>query len=173
MALMLGKLYEVLLDAGASPEKARDGGVTSLGSWPAAPPNSMSRSQAAGRTVPEAVTDALERDLTTLGPGDPRTSELDLKSGQIGLPPILSHKHLNSDSAFTPESLLREARRQKGTAVEPVPKVCLLDPDATRCGTDTPSRPSTVQAWNFCVAVVSRAFPISQYDGCGPPLNAA
>ena len=31
--------------------------------------------------------------------------------------------------AFTPESLLREARRQKSTAIEPVPDICLLDPD--------------------------------------------
>lgn len=29
-------------------------------------------------------------------------------------PPILAHKHYRSPSAFTPESLLREARRQKG-----------------------------------------------------------
>jgi len=44
-------------------------------------------------------------------------------------PPILSHKHYDAPSAFTPESLLREARRQKGAALEPVPEVCLLDPD--------------------------------------------
>lgn len=44
-------------------------------------------------------------------------------------PPILAHKHFASASAFTPESLLREARRQKGAEAAPVPKVCLLDPD--------------------------------------------
>jgi uridine phosphorylase len=44
-------------------------------------------------------------------------------------PPILTHKHYDAPSAFTPESLLREARRQKGAALEPVPEVCLLDPD--------------------------------------------
>jgi len=44
-------------------------------------------------------------------------------------PPILSHKHYGAASAFTPESLLREARRQKGAALEPIPEVCLLDPD--------------------------------------------
>lgn len=44
-------------------------------------------------------------------------------------PPILSHKHHDAPSAFTPESLLREARRQKGAALQPVPEVCLLDPD--------------------------------------------
>jgi uridine phosphorylase len=44
-------------------------------------------------------------------------------------PPILADKHYGSASAFTPESLLREARRQKSVAVEPVPEICLLDPD--------------------------------------------
>lgn len=45
------------------------------------------------------------------------------------VPPILSDKHHESPSAFTPESLLREARRQKGAGAVAVPKVCLLDPD--------------------------------------------
>lgn len=45
------------------------------------------------------------------------------------LPPILAHKHHDDLSAFTPESLLREARRQKGADTVAVPKVCLLDPD--------------------------------------------
>lgn len=44
-------------------------------------------------------------------------------------PPILDNKHYSAPSAFTPESLLREARRQKSAAIEPVPDVCLLDPD--------------------------------------------
>ncbi len=44
-------------------------------------------------------------------------------------PPILARKHYGSPSAFTPESLLREARRQKSAAARPVPEVCLLDPD--------------------------------------------
>lgn len=44
-------------------------------------------------------------------------------------PPILAGKRYNAPSAFTPESLLREARRQKGQDVATVPKVCLLDPD--------------------------------------------
>jgi len=44
-------------------------------------------------------------------------------------PPILAHKHFHSASVFTPDSLLREARRQKGVPLLPVPKVCLLDPD--------------------------------------------
>lgn len=44
-------------------------------------------------------------------------------------PPILANKHHDAPSAFTPESLLREARRQKGEEAVAVPKVCLLDPD--------------------------------------------
>lgn len=44
-------------------------------------------------------------------------------------PPILAHKNPDEPSAFTPESLLREARRQKGAEAVAVPKVCLLDPD--------------------------------------------
>jgi len=44
-------------------------------------------------------------------------------------PPILSHKRYEASSAFTPESLLREARRQKGLPTAAVPKICILDPD--------------------------------------------
>ena len=44
-------------------------------------------------------------------------------------PPILANKHYDSPSVFKPESLLREARRQKGASVAAVPSVCLLDPD--------------------------------------------
>ena len=43
--------------------------------------------------------------------------------------PILADKHYRSPSAFTPESLLREARRQKSTSGQTVPGICLLDPD--------------------------------------------
>lgn len=44
-------------------------------------------------------------------------------------PPILDAKDYAAESVFTPESLLREARRQKAAASTPVPEVCLLDPD--------------------------------------------
>ena len=44
-------------------------------------------------------------------------------------PPILRDKHHDAPSSFTPESLLREARRQKGADKVAVPKTCLLDPD--------------------------------------------
>lgn len=44
-------------------------------------------------------------------------------------PPILADKHYEAPSAFTPQNLLREARRQKGLAAISVPEVCILDPD--------------------------------------------
>jgi len=44
-------------------------------------------------------------------------------------PPILADKHHETPSAFTPENLLREARRQKSIEDGPVPAICLLDPD--------------------------------------------
>jgi uridine phosphorylase len=44
--------------------------------------------------------------------------------------PILDDKRHDEPSAFTPENLLREARRQKGLPVSKVPRVCVLDPDA-------------------------------------------
>ncbi|MEP5436816.1 MAG: uridine phosphorylase [Paracoccaceae bacterium] len=53
-----------------------------------------------------------------------------MNSADEDLPLILAHKYYGAPSAFTPESLLREARRQKGAATVSVPKVCLLDPDA-------------------------------------------
>jgi uridine phosphorylase len=45
------------------------------------------------------------------------------------LPPILGRKDYAQASVFTPENLLREARRQKGIGVTSVPAVCVLDPD--------------------------------------------
>jgi uridine phosphorylase len=47
----------------------------------------------------------------------------------IRVPPILADKHYREASAFTPENLLREARRQKSIAEARVPAVCVLDPD--------------------------------------------
>lgn len=43
--------------------------------------------------------------------------------------PILDDKHHAEPSAFTPEILLREARRQKSLLIARVPGVCVLDPD--------------------------------------------
>lgn len=45
------------------------------------------------------------------------------------LPPILEQKHYGEASTFTPQNLLREARRQKALAQADVPAVCVLDPD--------------------------------------------
>ena len=44
-------------------------------------------------------------------------------------PPILAHKDYSAASAFKPENLLREARRQKSLPEAPVPEICILDPD--------------------------------------------
>ena len=43
--------------------------------------------------------------------------------------PLLQHKRYDLPSAFTPDALLREARRQKGLEAQNVPAVCVLDPD--------------------------------------------
>src|SRR5438445_535454 len=47
----------------------------------------------------------------------------------IRAPPILRGKDYKSRSAFTPENLLREARRQKSLPAAPAPDICILDPD--------------------------------------------
>jgi uridine phosphorylase len=44
-------------------------------------------------------------------------------------PPLLRGKDYSAHSVFTPEALLREARRQKKIASGEVPEVCILDPD--------------------------------------------
>lgn len=46
-----------------------------------------------------------------------------------GVPPIAATRDWRAPSVFRPESLLREARRQKGLCAAPVPPVCVLDPD--------------------------------------------
>jgi len=45
------------------------------------------------------------------------------------LPPILRYKNHRAPSVFTPDALLREARRQKGIGAGTVPEICILDPD--------------------------------------------
>lgn len=44
-------------------------------------------------------------------------------------PPILRDKNTIAPSVFTPEALLREARRQKNAPAGDVPEICVLDPD--------------------------------------------
>lgn len=43
--------------------------------------------------------------------------------------PILANKDYLSPSVFTPENLLREAKRQKSIREGRIPKICVLDPD--------------------------------------------
>ena len=43
--------------------------------------------------------------------------------------PIITHKDYLLPSVFTPENLLREARRQKSILEGNIPKICILDPD--------------------------------------------
>src|SRR5882724_5748948 len=52
-----------------------------------------------------------------------------MDEGAAGHPPILRSKHHAAPSVFTPESLLREARRQKQLGSGAVPEICILDPD--------------------------------------------
>jgi uridine phosphorylase len=44
-------------------------------------------------------------------------------------PTLLGAKQHDAASVFRPENLLREARRQRGLPDEPVPAICVLDPD--------------------------------------------
>jgi uridine phosphorylase len=65
----------------------------------------------------------------------------------FGPVPITEHKFYEKPSVFTPENLLREARRQKALAVGKVPAICVLDPDgdlvdylhATHCAKPHPT----------------------------------
>lgn len=43
--------------------------------------------------------------------------------------PLLQNKHYQRAAVFAPESLLREARRQRSLPVGDAPEVCILDPD--------------------------------------------
>ena len=45
------------------------------------------------------------------------------------LPPLLNNKHHQAPSVFSPENLLREARRQNSILLGKVPSICVLDPD--------------------------------------------
>jgi uridine phosphorylase len=45
------------------------------------------------------------------------------------LTPLLSHKVYHAPSVFTPDNLLREARRQNSIPAGAVPEICVLDPD--------------------------------------------
>ena len=47
----------------------------------------------------------------------------------MGIPPLLRNKFHKRAAVFTPENLLRRARRQKRIARGKVPEICVLDPD--------------------------------------------
>jgi uridine phosphorylase len=57
---------------------------------------------------------------------DPQQEQLEMPNDQAQ---ILAGKDYAAPSHFTPEGLLREARRQKALPIASVPKVCVLDPD--------------------------------------------
>lgn len=64
------------------------------------------------------------------------------------LPPIQRNKHSGSPSVFTPEALLREARRQKGLQARSVPEICILDPDGDIARhLKTAKRATQVESW--------------------------
>ena len=46
-----------------------------------------------------------------------------MKEGRVRLPPLLRGKFHKRRAVFTPENLLREARRQKGIADGKVPEI--------------------------------------------------
>lgn len=47
----------------------------------------------------------------------------------LRLPPILCNKEHTTASVFSPENLLREARRQRNIPSGKIPEICVLDPD--------------------------------------------
>ena len=59
----------------------------------------------------------------------PLLRECQVPMSFTSVPPILAQKFYGEGSAFTPENLLREARRQKAKADAAVPSICVLDPD--------------------------------------------
>jgi uridine phosphorylase len=71
---------------------------------------------------------AIEEDATN-DPQQHNEVRLVMAVNDSGFPPILAQKHYAQPSAFTPENLLREARRQKQIAGSSIPDICVLDPD--------------------------------------------
>ncbi len=67
--------------------------------------------------------------MTWQGSGEAQASRDDGTACEDRELPILHAKDYAAQSVFAPEALLREARRQKGLALLPVPDICVLDPD--------------------------------------------
>ncbi len=61
--------------------------------------------------------------------GDAEPAAASHIGGPTASAPIVDRRDVAEPSVFTPESLLREARRQKGLLRADVPSVCVLDPD--------------------------------------------
>lgn len=57
------------------------------------------------------------------------TSDIGVTQRDVDRAPIVEHDDHTTPSVFTPENLLREARRQKGIAPGSAPAICVLDPD--------------------------------------------
>ena len=61
---------------------------------------------------------------------DERKSKVPMsKRARTAIPPLLTNKAYAHPAVFTPENLLREARRQKQISKGSVPHICVLDPD--------------------------------------------
>lgn len=56
-------------------------------------------------------------------------ARMNVLAHDFGEVPILAHKHYEAPSVFTPENLMRDARRQKRLPVGTVPAICVFDPD--------------------------------------------
>jgi uridine phosphorylase len=59
----------------------------------------------------------------------PARDPLDESDRCLGISPLMERSDHAAPSAFRPENMLREARRQKGLGTGSVPQVCILDPD--------------------------------------------
>lgn len=64
---------------------------------------------------------------------DPRPGDAVRPRADASAIPLLAHKDFDAPSVFLVENLMREARRQKGIAFEPVPEICIFDPDGDFC----------------------------------------
>ena len=57
------------------------------------------------------------------------TSNKSVAATDKSVAPLLEHKYYTEPSVFTPENLMREARRQKQLPHQAAPAICVFDPD--------------------------------------------
>lgn len=69
---------------------------------------------------------------------------------ELSKSPIHANKQYHGPSVFTPENLLREARRQKSVPLGLVPKICILDPDGDLVQNLVDSGQATVDPFWAC-----------------------